>query len=166
MKGSPRIGLYAHGRRLSFVYRYDSDYSGDEPYGPEQTPRATVLRPDSDAYFFVGKFRCEYGFDGEASEIRVLLPGDTEPLRISLPAGGGEYGVSAISYCPSFTPGNRVDVSTIHRVPPPCFVEDGSSNESEREIEKRDRECEADYRETVESNRNGVAGKMPAWEEE
>jgi hypothetical protein len=72
-----------------------------------------LLRSGSSARFLVAKFRCEFGNDGEASEVRVLLPGSRTQLHIALPAGGGGFGVSALVYCRDFAPGNRIDVSAI-----------------------------------------------------
>jgi hypothetical protein len=112
--GSPRIALYDHGRRLPFVYHYDTEYgaSANGVLG-ERPARPVLLSPGSSAYFRVAKFRCEFGPASETSEIRVFPPGNTTPLQIALPAGGGEYGVSELVYCPTFAPADRIDVTAI-----------------------------------------------------
>jgi hypothetical protein len=118
LDGSPRVGLYEHGRRMPFVYRYPAGHGG-ELYVSEQPPRRVLLRPGSVAYFLLAKYRCDGGADGEASELQILLPGGTGSMQITLPAGGGGFGVSALDHCRAHPgdqrvdPGNRIEVSAI-----------------------------------------------------
>lgn len=130
LDGSPRIGLSQHGRQLPFVYRYPARHGGGS-YVSEQPPRRVLLRSGSVAYFLVAKYRCDGGASGEASEIRIFLPGNTTPLRRTLSAAGGGFGVSALDYCHTYPgdepvdPGNWVDVSPITASPSAVF---GSTN--------------------------------------
>jgi hypothetical protein len=52
----------------------------------------------------------------------------------------------------------------MQRKPPACIREPENPNESERESETRNRECEAQQDATLQSYRAAGAGKRPAWE--
>lgn len=65
---------------------------------PRLRPARILLQPHSTAEFLAAKYRCETGRGSEATQLRLTLPDDTTPLQISLPAGGGGYGVSALTH--------------------------------------------------------------------
>ena len=116
--GFPRVELYHGLHRLPFSYHYGHGMYLGVHVASRLRPARVPLPPRSTAEFIVAKFRCESDRGSEASELRLALPGDSTPLRISLPAGGGEYGVSALVYCfngHNFPPhlGNEVQVSAI-----------------------------------------------------
>jgi hypothetical protein len=165
LDGSPRIVLYDHGHPLPFIYHYDIERGGGLDI-PSRLRRPALLLPATSAYFSVTKAECVGPRSGEASAMRAFLPGGSAPLDIALPAGEG---VSAIGYCLALpgerypAPGNSTRVSPIERSPPACVHEVESPRETEQEIEKRGRRCEAEDRETVESYRRPGAGR-PRWE--
>jgi hypothetical protein len=121
VEGSPRISLFDHARELPFDYRYEVPHAGEL-----WRSRPVLLRPDEVAYFFVTQFRCEGKSGYEASEMHALLPAAKRTLDVALPAGGGAYGVSTITYCTAppgdarREPGNRIEVTVIHAIRPAC----------------------------------------------
>jgi Protein of unknown function (DUF4232) len=116
LHGSPRVSLYADGRRLPFRYDYPAG-TGRETYVSGKSAQAVLLRSGSVAFFDVAKFRCESGGGAEATEMHILLPGSARTLTIALPAGGG-YGVNVLTYCGGSNTaathaGRHIDVSAI-----------------------------------------------------
>jgi len=116
--GFPTVELYHGSHRLPFIYHYGHGmYLGvHEP--SRLRPTRVLLRPHATAEVLVAKFRCESRGGAEASELRFTLPEQSTPLQISLPAGGGGYGVSALDYCfngRDWPPhlGNEIEVSAI-----------------------------------------------------
>jgi hypothetical protein len=118
-------------------------------------------------YFSVTKAECVARFGAAAAEIRVLLRGSSKPLTAALPRSRG---VEVLSYCSpeadalGTTPGDAVRVSPIMRRPPACIRQEEAPQEAERELERRDRECEAEDEATAESYRSAGADARPAWE--
>jgi Domain of unknown function (DUF4232) len=115
LDGSPRASLYERGRRMPFVYRYPAGRGGNL-YVSGEPPRPVQLDPGAAAYFVMAKYRCDSGVLGEASGVRVALPGQRGSHTIRLPP---QAGVSAFEYCRhdpglrTSDPGNRVDISAI-----------------------------------------------------
>jgi hypothetical protein len=115
VRGTPTATLYDHERRLPFVYRYPAGRRASL-YVSGEPPQPVYLAPDSVAYFFIAKYRCDLGVSSDASELRIALSGGGGSHVIQLPR---DAGVSALDYCRSYLgdhtpdPGNRVDVSAI-----------------------------------------------------
>jgi len=162
---------------MPFVYDFDTDARGHDELGSDELDvasrrlRPVLLLPSTAGYFSATKAECVSNASGVATDMRVFLPGSSTPLMIALPAGGGGFGVSVISYClpeaggPRPASGDQIDVSPIERRPPACIHEHEDPKETEQEIETRVHRCEAQSNATVESYRTAGGGKRPAWEE-
>jgi hypothetical protein len=156
---------------MPFHYSYGIRRGGELEV-PTRRLRPALLLPSTAGYFSATKEECVGKRSGVATEIRVFLRASQAPLTITLPANGGGHGVSAIGYCAAetgsqrLTPGNLVRVSPVERKPPACIREPENPNESERESEIRNSECEAQQSATLDSYRTSGAGNRPAWEEE
>jgi Protein of unknown function (DUF4232) len=117
--GYPRVALYERSRPLPFVYKYGSGYYISASRPSHLKPSHVVLRARSTAAFVLAKYRCDTGISGQASELRLSLPGSSTALHIALPPEGGGAGVSELAYCralphdKSRDPGNTVEVSAI-----------------------------------------------------
>ncbi len=119
LDGYPRVALYQHSRPLPFTYKYGSGYYISASRPSHLQPSHVVLRARSAAAFVLAKYRCDTGISGQASELRLSLPGSSTALHITLPPEGGGAGVSELAYCrapphdQSRDPGNTVEVSAI-----------------------------------------------------
>jgi hypothetical protein len=167
--GAPvaRVALEDHGRKLPFVYALGIARGGGLQVATRRL-RPALLLPSTAGYFSVTKAECVAGADAAATEIRVTLPRSAKPLMAALPFNRG---VEVLSYCRpetdarGATSGDGVSVSPIIRRPPACIREGEIPQETEREVQRRGRECEAEDEATAESYRTAGAGARPAWEE-
>jgi hypothetical protein len=163
-----RIELDDHGRRQPFAYSLGNRRGGELEVALRRL-RPALLLPSTAGYFSVTKEECVAGFDGAATGIRVLLRGSSTPLTLALT---DRHGVGVLSYCLAeadargSTPGDLVRVSPIVRKPPACIREREVPHQTERELERQDRACEAESDATAESYRTAGAGTRPAWEEQ
>jgi hypothetical protein len=114
LDGYPRVGLYERSRQLPFVYRDTSSRLG---VSSQARRSAIVLHAHSAAYFLLAKSACSLNGGVQASGMRVSLPNESRPLRITFPAGYEGAGVSNLDYCAvplgekAPGPENRVQVS-------------------------------------------------------
>jgi hypothetical protein len=119
LDGYPRVPLYERSRPLPFVYQYGTGNYMSTSQPSHLKPSHVLLRAHSTAAFALAKYRCDAGISGQASELRLSLPGGSTALRITLPPEGGGAGVSELAYCrtlphdKSRDPGNTVEVSAI-----------------------------------------------------
>jgi hypothetical protein len=107
LKGYPAIELLDRDyQRLAFDYRHGGDIMLRDV-----RPRMVTIRPDTDAYFAINKYRCDLAGEVAVSRMRVRLPGLRIRLGLDLPRHTGFAG-----YCGPNDPGSIVDISPVATV--------------------------------------------------
>jgi len=103
MRGYPGVALAdSAGRRLSFVYR-----QGGDQMLTNAPPGLVRLAPGGYAYSALNKNTCVSFAQAGAAHAEVTLPGQHEPLVLTLP----RYPI--LSYCGRGDPGHTIDIAPV-----------------------------------------------------